>query len=69
MSHSIGDNEMHEISKIAAKNSKVDAEKVSEARKLLQILRTQGISRPGYNLIPPFRRQMHVESKYGKMES
>ena len=60
---------MNEILKIAAKNPKVDAEKVSEARKLLQILREQGISRLGYNLIPPFRRQMYVESKYGKPKS
>ena len=69
MSHSLEDDGMNDVLKIAVKNPKVDAEKVSEARKLLQILRTQGISRPGYNLIPPFRRQMHVESRYGKAKS
>lgn len=67
--HSIEGDDMNEILKIAAKNPKVDAEEVSEARKLLQILREQGISRPDYNLIPLFRRQMYVESKYGKPES
>ena len=69
MSHSIEGDDMNEILKIAAKNPKVNAEEMSEARSLLQIPREQGISRPGYNLISPFRRQMYVESKYGKPES
>lgn len=66
MSRSLEDDEMIDVAKIIAKNPNVDAEKVSEARKLAQILREHGVSPRGYNLLPPFRRQMHAESKYGK---
>ena len=69
MSHSHGDHEKNDILEIAAKNPKVDAEKVQEARKLLQVLRAHGVSPQEYNLIPPFRRQIYVDSKYGNAES
>lgn len=69
MSDLLQDNDMNDLSNIIVKNPKVDAEKVAEARKLIQILRDQGISQSGYNLIPPFRRQMYVESGYEKEES
>lgn len=69
MSHSSEGEDMDDVLNIAMKNPKVDAEKVSEARKLIQLLRAQGISRKGYNLISPFRRQMYVDSSYGNEES
>ena len=69
MSHSLQGDDMNDVLNIAKKNPKVDAEKVIEARKLIQVLRKQGISRSGYTLIPPFRRQMEVESRYGNTES
>ena len=69
MSCSLKDDDMNDVSKIAVENPKVDAGKVSEVRKLLQVLRAQGISPSGYNLLPPFRRQMHVDTGYRKAES
>ena len=69
MSRSLEDDDMIDVAKIVVKNPKVDAEKVSEARKLVQILRAHGVSRRGYNLLPPFRRQMHPESGCGKEQS
>ena len=69
MSHSHDSHDKNDILEMAAKNPKVDAEKVLEARKLLQVLRAHGVSPPEYNLIPPFRRQMDVDSKYGNAES
>lgn len=69
MSHSHDSHDKNDILEMAAKNPKVDAEKVREARKLLQVLRTHGVSPQEYNLIPPFRRQMDVDSKYGNAES
>lgn len=68
MSHLLEGDEANDPVNIAVKNPNVDIEKMSKARKLVRILRTQGVSRPGYNLIPPFRRQMHVESRRGKVE-
>ena len=69
MSHSYDGHDKNDVLKIAAKNPKVDAEKVLEARKLLQVLRAHGVSPQEYNLIPPFRRQIDVDSKYGNGES
>ena len=69
MSCSLKDADMNDVAKIAVNNPKVDAEKVAELRKLLQVLRAQGISPSGYNLLPPFRRQMHVDTGYRKPES
>lgn len=69
MSRSSKGSDVNDILKSARKSPKVDAEKVLKTRELLRILRAQGLSRPGYNLAPPFRRQMHVESKHGKTEA
>lgn len=69
MSHLLQGDDMNDVLDIAMKNPKVDAELVTEARKLIQVLRNQGISRSGYSLIPPFRRQIEVASRYGKAES
>lgn len=69
MSHLDDGHDKNDVLEIAAKNPKVDAEKVLEARKLLQVLRAQGVSPQEYNLIPPFRRQIDVDSKYGNGES
>ena len=68
MSHSFEGDDVNDTVNIAMKNPNVDTEKVSKARELVRILRAQGRSRPGYSLIPPFRRQMHVESRDGKAE-
>lgn len=69
MSQSIKDDKMNDVANIAKKNPKVDAEKLAEAIKLARTLRAHGVSGPGYNLVPPFRRQMHVKSGYGTVES
>ena len=61
MSQSIKDDNMDDVENIAVKNPKVDAELVAEAIKLSRALRAQGVSGPGYNLIPPFRRPMRVK--------
>ena len=71
MSHSIKGDDVNDVLNIVGKNPNVDIKKVSEARELLRVLRAQGISQRGYNLIPPFRRQMHemhVESNHGEAE-
>lgn len=69
MFHSVKDDNLSDIEDMAIKNPRVDAEKLAEALKLLRVLRAHGISGPGYNLAPPFRRQMHVISGYGTLES
>ncbi len=61
MSRSIKDDDMDDVENIAVKNPKVDVELVAEAIKLSRALRAQGVSEPGYNLIPPFRRPMPVK--------
>ena len=68
MSRSSKGDDVDGILKIARKNPNVDTEKVLKTRELLRKLRAQGVSPSGYNLIPPFRRQVHVESKYRKTE-
>ena len=68
MSRSFKGDDVNDVLKMAGENPNVDAGKVSEARELLRLLRARGVSRPGYNLIPPFRRQMHVKSGHGKAE-
>ena len=69
MSQSIKDDNMDDVENIAVKNPKVDAEMLAEAIKLSRALRTQGVSGPGYNLIPPFCRQMRAEREYKTVES
>ena len=61
MSRSIKDDNMDDVKNIAVKNPKVDVELVAEAIKLSRALRAQGVSGPGYNLIPPFRRPTPVK--------
>ena len=61
MSRSIKDDNMDDVENIAVKNPKVDVELVAEAIKLSRALRAQGVSGPGYNLIPPFRRPAPVK--------
>lgn len=68
MSRSFKSDDVNDVLKMARKNPNVDIEKVLETRELLRKLRARGVSRPGYNLIPPFRRQMHVKSRHGKAE-
>ena len=47
-----------DIERLAQTNRNVDMEKIVEARKLIRILRRHGISDKGYELAPPFRRQV-----------
>lgn len=63
MSHSIKDDNMNDVEKIAAANPKIDAEKLAEAIRIVQALRAQGIG-PRYNLVSPYRRQMRVKRGY-----
>lgn len=69
MSHSIKNDSMNDVEKIAVTNPKIDAEKLAEAIKIARALRAQGISGSGYNLIPPFRRQVRVKRGYKTVES
>lgn len=68
MSRSFKGDKVNDPVKIAMRNPNVDIEKMSNARELVRILRTQGVSRSKYNLIPAFSRQMYVGSRYGKAE-
>ena len=33
-------------------------------REMLRVLREQGVTEKGYELTPPFRRQMYVQGKH-----
>ena len=69
MSRSLKDDGVIDVQELGRKNPNVDTEKVLKTRKLLQRLRKQGVSKQGYKLAPPFRRQMYVESKHWKVAS
>ena len=55
-----------DIERLAQTNRNVDTEKIVEVRKMIRILRRHGISDKGYELIPPFRRQVYIQSKHAK---
>lgn len=55
------------IEKLAQTNAKVDAEKIQRAREQIRMLRDHGVSDQGYELAPPFRRQVYVQSKHNKV--
>ena len=69
MSRSLKDDGVVNVQELGRKNPNVDTEKVMKARELLQRLRDQGVSKQGYKLAPPFRRQVHAESKHKKVGS
>ena len=69
MSRSLKDDGVVDVQELGRKNPNVDTEKVLKVKELLQRLRDQGVSRQGYKLAPPFRRQMYVESKHKKVGS
>ena len=64
MRRSLSDDKPLDFERLAPTNRNVDAEKVKEARELIRILRGHGISAQGYELTPPFRRQVYVQSKH-----
>lgn len=45
------------IDEAAAVNPRVDVETVREAQELLEELKEQGISRPGYDIASPYERR------------
>ena len=53
-----------DVRDLARKNPNVDLKKVLEAEEMLRRLCDEGVSEQGYDLAPPFRRQMYVESKH-----
>ena len=53
-----------DVRDLARRNPNVDLKKVLEAEEMLRRLSDEGVSEQGYNLAPPFRRQMYVESKH-----
>lgn len=63
MSHLVGDDGLVDLQKIAQNNPNVDFNKVNEARAMIRILRSYGISGRDYTLAPPFQRQMYVDIK------
>ena len=69
MSFSLKNDSVGDVQELGRKNPNVDIEKVLKVRELIQCLRAQGVSKQGYNLAPPFRRQMHAESKHKKAGS
>lgn len=69
MSRSFKNDSVADVQELGRKNPNVDIEKVLKARELLQCLRAQGVSKQGYNLAPPFRRQMYAASKHKKAGS
>ena len=66
MHRSLSDDKPLDVERLARTNRNVDAEKVKEARELIRILRSHGISEQGYELTPPFRRQVYAQSKHAK---
>lgn len=69
MSRSLKNDSVVDVQELGRKNPNVDIEKVLKVRELIQCLRAQGVSKQGYNLAPPFRRQLHAESKHKKAGS
>ena len=67
MSRLLQDDSVVDIQELGRRNPNVDTEKVLKVKELLQHLRDQGVSKQGYKLAPPFRRQMYVESKHKKV--
>ena len=66
MHRSLSRDKALDFEKLAQRNRNVDTEKIVEARKLIQVLRRNGISDKGYELTPPFRRQVYIRSKHAK---
>ena len=66
MHRSLARDKALDMQRLAQTNRNVDMEKVVEARKLIQVLRRNGISDKGYELTPPFRRQVYIRSKHAK---
>lgn len=69
MSRLVGDSSEVDLQKIARTNPNVDLDKVREARELLRILRSYGISGREYTLSPPFQRQVYVDIKHHKEDT
>ena len=63
MSRLVGDSSVVDVQKTAQTNPNVDLDKVREARDLLRILRSYGISSRDYTLSLPFQRQMYVKHR------
>ena len=66
MRRSLYDDNSLDVERLARTNRNVDTAKVKQARELIRILRRHGISEQGYELTPPFRRQVYVQSKHTK---
>lgn len=56
-----------DIEKLARTNQQVDMEKVEKAREYVRMLRNCGVPDRGHTLAPPFRREVHVQSKHSKL--
>lgn len=57
------------VDEAAAANPKVDVETVREARELLEELRKQGFSRPGYDIASPYERRPLRKTHSGRPSS
>ncbi len=69
MSDSVSDNGNVDPQKVARTNPNVEIEKVREARDLVRILRSYGISSRKYSLAPPFQRQMYGDIQQWKEDT
>lgn len=51
------------LKEILSLNSQVDEKLLKQARELLRKLRQAGVSKRGYNLVPPYSRRLKPISK------